>query len=164
MPINLSCKFSYIKKIKIFENDTHLFFIGIHNIDKTFHVLSFKKIKFDNENKSLAFSFVLKDIVNQKEKIFPKASLQDVIEQLHKVTHQKLRYISDSYGCFGFVKFFLGYYAILITEITKEGKIGRHIINRVEKVNVYPLFSVHSSLLQDPIYNLENKYLSLFKN
>ena len=164
MPIDLSSKFSYIKKIKIFENDNYFYFIGIHNIDKTLHLLSFKKIKFDNENKTLSFSFVLKDIINHKEKVFPKTSLQDVIEQLQKVTHQKLRFISDSYGCFGFVKFFLGYYAILITEITKVGKIGRHIINRVEKVNVYPLFSVHNSLFQDPLYNLENKYLSLFKN
>ena len=164
MPIDLTSKNTYIKHIKIFENDNYLYFIGTHNTDKNLHYLSFKKIKFDNENKLLAPSFILKDILYQNDKQYAKASLQDLLIILSKKTNQKLKYICDSQCIFGFVKFFLGYYAILISETTKVGKIGRHIINRVEKVNVYPLFSIDSSLINDPIYSLENKYLSLFKH
>lgn len=164
MPIDLTSKVAYIKKIKIFENENFIFFIGTHNVHKSLHYLCFKKIKFDNENKLLASSFFLKDILFQNEKVYNKTSLQDLIVILSKKTHQKLKFIADIFCFFGFVKFFLGYYAILITEISKVGKIGRHIINRVEKVNVYPLFTIHDSLLQDNIYSLEIKYLSLFKN
>lgn len=155
MPIDLTSKNTYIKHIKIFENDNYLYFIGTHNTDKNLHYLSFKKIKFDNENKLLAPSFILKDILYQNDKQYAKASLQDLLIIQSKKTNQKLKYICDSQCIFGFVKFFLGYYAILISETTKVGKIGRHIINRVEKVNVYPLFSIDSSLINDPIYSLE---------
>lgn len=96
MPIDLTSKNTYIKHIKIFENDNYLYFIGTHNTDKNLHYLSFKKIKFDNENKLLAPSFILKDILYQNDKQYAKASLQDLLIILSKKTNQKLKYICDS--------------------------------------------------------------------
>ena len=163
MTIEISSKNAFIKKIHIFESDNYIFFIGTHNTKKTFHYLSFKKIKFTNENKQLAPSFSLKDILHENHAL-PQTMLQDLLSSLSKKTNQTLRLIKPIQVLFGFVKFYLGYYAIVITESSKIGKIGRHVINKVEKAEMYPLFSVDSALIEEDVYNLESKYLALFKN
>ena len=164
MTIEISSKNAFIKKIRIFESDNYIFFIGTHNTKKTFHYLSFKKIKFTNENKQLAPSFSLKDILYENNHALPQTMLQDLLSSINKKTNQTLRLVKPIQVLFGFIQFYLGYYAIIITESSKIGKIGRHVIHKVEKVETYPLFSVDNALIEDEIYNLESKYLALFKN
>ena len=163
MTIEITSKNAFIKKIRIFESDNYIFFIGTHNTKKTFHYLSFKKIKFTTENKQLAPSFSLKDILYENYTL-PQTTLQDLISSINKKTNQTLRLTKPIQVLFGFIKFYLGYYAIIITESSKIGKIGRHVINKVEKAETYPLFSVDNTLIEDEVYNLESKYLALFKN
>ena len=50
MPIKLTIKMQYIHKIKIYENQENIFFIGEDNIHKTNQYISFKKLNFTNEN------------------------------------------------------------------------------------------------------------------
>lgn len=164
MPIDLTSSVVYIKKIRIFESQNNTYFIGTHNLKKEFHVLIFKKIKFDTENKQLASTINLSDIMNEKIFSSEKTTFSELLQLLSKGTRQKLKFVNEIQCIFGFVKFFLGYYSIIVTDSSIVGRIGRHLINRVEKVTIFPLFNIDQTLFTDNVYSLENKYFSLFKN
>ena len=67
------------------------------------------------------------------------------------------------YGIFGFIKFFLGYYIILINQQKSIGKINKHIINKIEDLRYIPLF-FSKEIKNENEYNLELEYLSIFKS
>jgi len=73
--------------------------------------------------------------------------------------HTRLRFVTDAKALFGFVRFFMGYYAIIPTASSKIGKIGEHCILKVEKVKIIPLFVHDKTFLEE-----ENRYLTCFSN
>ncbi len=165
MPIQLTIKMQYIHKIKIYENQENIFFIGEDNIHKTNHYISFKKLNFTNENILEYSKLTLKDIIQECDKKYHKTSLRDLLVilgnkgKMKKVLHK----ITDFFCIFGFIKFYFGYYAIVASDCTQIGKIGRNIIYRVDKLQYIPLFSYDIPDKNSFLF-LENKYIDLFKS
>jgi hypothetical protein len=79
---------------------------------------------------------------------------------MSKNKNTQLRLVEEAKCIFGFVKFYLGYYVILISEYSKVGKIGNYVINRVEKIKMMPLFIASRTNI---CLDMENKYLTIFK-
>lgn len=60
------------------------------------------------------------------------------------------------------MKFYFNYYVILVIEYSKIGKIGEYVINRADKMKMLPLFTIDHKTSY--YLELENKYLTIFKN
>ena len=162
MPIQITMKMEYIHKIQILETQDKSYFIGLDNINKTFHYIIFKKLNFTSENILQYSKLTLKEIMEESHKKDSKLSYTGLIEMLGD--KGKINKVTDFYGIFGFIKFFLGYYAIVACDCIEIGKIGRNIIYKVEKIKYIPLFTCDMKKNQNHYYFLENQYLELVKS
>lgn len=104
----------------------------------------------------------LKDILEEHKKEYDEKSLEDLFKKLASDAYTKLYKIEEAKCLFGFVKFYFNYYVILVIEYSKIGKIGDYVINRAEKMKMLPLFTIDHKTSY--YLELENKYLTIFKN
>ena len=162
MPIQITMKMEYIHKIQIFETQDKSYFIGLDNINKTFHYIIFKKLNFTSENILQYSKLTLKEIMEESHKKDSKLSYTGLIEMLGD--KGKINKVTDFFCIFGFIKFFLGYYAIVASDCIEIGKIGRNIVYKVEKIKYIPLFTCDMKKNQNHYYFLENQYLELLKS
>lgn len=181
MPFNLVANQNYFKKISIFQNQKHFYFIGTHISRNTYSLFTFSKYNYndivnygfstncnyksnymnikDNKNTKTSLDLNIKDlIVEYKEKSIEE--FEELNNNLSKDMSTNLRYLVEAKAIFGFFKLTLGYYVILVTEISQVGKLGSHIVNRIDKVRILPLFVI----TDDKLVELESKYLSIFKD
>lgn len=150
---------NYLKKISIFQNDKKIYFIGTNHTSQDFNILTFDKINITEEDKDTLLYYSLKDLCQE----YPKKNLQEFRElnsKLESEINTKLRFLCDAKSLYGFFKLTLGYYAILVTNISKIGKIGRHIVNRIDKIKILPLFTVNDDLNTE----IEKKYLKMYQD
>ena len=161
MPIQITMKMEYIHKIQILETQEKSYFIGLDNINQTFHYIVFKKLKFTSENILQYSKLTLKEIIEESNKNYSKISHTDLIKMLGD--KGKINKLTEFFCIFGFIKFFFGYYAIVASDCIEVGKIGRNIIYKVEKIKYIPLFT---SDMKDKnhYFFLENQYLELLKS
>lgn len=96
----------------------------------------------------------LRDILIEHKKEYNKKAIDELFEALSKDSSTRMRSVDEAKSIFGFVRFYFGYYVIFVTEYSKLGKIGEHVINRVEKTKILPLFVVNQ---QNEFLDLENK-------
>ena len=109
-----------------------------------------------------SINYSLKDLLVEHKKEYTKQEYKRLIADLQGRPATSLVKVDECFGIFGFVKFYLGYYVILVNETLKIGKITKYVINRVDKVKYLPLF-YSTEIKQEKIYDLENKYLTIFK-
>lgn len=150
---------NYLKKISIFQNDKKIYFIGTNYTSQDFNIVTFDKINITEEDKETLSFYSLKDLCYE----YPKKDLiefRELNSKLESEINTKLRFLCDAKSLFGFFKLTLGYYAILVTNISKVGKIGRHIINRIDKIKILPLFTVNDDLNTE----IEKKYLKIYQD
>lgn len=88
--------------------------------------------------------------------------MEELFRKLAHDPYSRLKKIEEAKCLFGFVKFYFNYYAILVIEYSKIGKIGEYVINRAEKMKMLPLFTIDHKTSY--YLELENKYLTVFKN
>ncbi len=124
---------------------------------KTFKIFRITKLKFSS---SQIGNIELKDILKEDLKEYDEVSLNDLKLSLSKNKATQLKLIEEAKCIFGFVKFYLGYYVLFISEYSKVGKIGSYVINRVEKIKMMPLFIASRTNI---CLDMENKYLTIFK-
>ena len=177
MSLNFCYKRVFIRKIILKENDTHYFLQGVHNIDEGESYIQIEKIIF-RENKFKKID--LKDIINFGDltKKHEKSSKLNE-EQLNKndkgnengnnksilkANVIQLDNVERIDSLFGFIKFSMGYYAILACDSEIVGKIGRNIIYRVGKLKYFPLFKVQDDARKAKINSQEKKYFDLVQN
>jgi hypothetical protein len=158
MPLDLTTNKAYLRTIQIYENEKQFYFIGSHSINKTLLIFTISKLKFTGNSTGC---YELKDILIEHQKEYDKDSFDELILALSKEASTQLRFIEEVKCIFGFVKFYFGHYAILVSEYSKVGKIGDYIINRVEKLKLLPLFLVNTT---NVYLEIESKYLTIFKN
>jgi hypothetical protein len=160
MPLDLTSNLLSIKKIQIYENEKQFFFIGTHNVNRTSLIFTINKIRYpDNNNFS---DLELENILVEHKKEYDGNALHDLVHALSKDQATRLRPVEeDIKAIYGFFKFYFGYYCLAITEYSQIGKIGDHIINRVEKTKFIPMFTVHGN---NPNYEAEHRYLQIMKS
>ena len=156
MALNLTKNFIYIKRINIYENETHFYFVGEPNLRQNYYIITFQKLILTGDNLKKNSQRCLKDLIFENKKEYTKQEFKNLLVKLKKKPQTTLNIIDNCYGIFGFVKFFLGYYAILINETSKIGKISKYVINRVDKFKYLPLFYA-SAIKKEKIYDIENK-------
>ena len=162
MALNLTKSFTYLKKITIYENKSHFYFIGEHNLQHKYFVFTIRKLVLTRDNLKDSINYSLKDLLVEHKKEYTKQEYKRLIADLQGRPATSLVKVDECFGIFGFVKFYLGYYVILVNETLKIGKITKYVINRVDKVKYLPLF-YSTEIKQEKIYDLENKYLTIFK-
>ena len=156
MPFNLTAHQNYLKKISIFQNEKQFYFIGTHELKKTFCLFTFNKLNMSEPNSQ---NFTFNDLIMEySEKTLEQ--FEELNNNLSKDISTNLRYLLEAKGIYGFFTLTFGYYAILITEISKVGKVGSHIINRIDKIRILPLFVINDDQNSDT----ETKYLNMFKD
>ena len=155
MALVLTCSLNFINNISIYENEKQFYFIGTHQGNKTFLIFTINKIRYPSSLDGNQYYYDLKDIIIEHKMEYDKSKYDELIAALGKESSSRLRVVEEDIKCiFGFFKFYLGYYVILVTEYSQIGKIGDNIINRVEKTKILPLFTVH---LDNPCIDYENK-------
>ena len=162
MAFNIECNLNYIEKVSIFENETHFLFIGNSYIRKEYSLFSIRKLFFQKNQIQELNKIPLSELLSEDKKIYSKLEITNYLKELEKKSPVKCNEL-DLYGIFGFVKFFLGYYIILINQQKSIGKINKHIINKIEKLRYIPLF-FSKEIKNEKEYNLELKYLSIFQS
>ena len=181
MPINFSSKTTFIKNIIIKENQSHYFFIGTYNIKKTISYLQIKKQIFNKYNYKDSYSYKLKDIIDEKDieekdnegkyadknknksKDKDNGSINEFFNQKLDAKDYPLKNIKEINCIFGFIKFNMGYYAILSCDSDIVGKISKNLIYRVDRLYYFPLFDVEDDFKQSNEYIIEDKYINLVK-
>ena len=169
MPINFSSKKVFIREITLRENESYYFFEGKYNINKSKSCFQIKKLKFNKDNYKELNSKNLKDIFQ-----FHNTDINDeIIERKNTKTSKnndletkdvKIRSVDIINSIFGFIKFSMGYYAILACNSVIVGKIARDIIYRVNKLVYFPLFEIDNEF-KDSLENIhEKKYFDLVRN
>ena len=153
MPINFSSKKTFIRKIKIEENDSYFFLLGTYNIGKKISFLRIKKLKFNRNNYKENYEYKLKDILEEfdNDKNDEKKNAKDI----------SLKNVKEINCLFGFIKFNMGYYAIFSCDSEIVGKIARNIIFRVDKLIYFPLFEFDEEFRLSHEYIQEAKYINL---
>ena len=153
MPINFSSKKTFIRKIKIEENDSYFFLLGTYNIGKKLSFLRIKKLKFNRTNYKENYKYKLKDILEEfdNDKIDEKKNAKDI----------PLNTVKEINCLFGFIKFNMGYYAIFSCDSEIVGKIARNIIFRVDRLIYFPLFEFDEEFRLSHEYIQETKYINL---
>ena len=69
----------------------------------------------------------------------------------------------SGYGIVGFIRFLEGYYIVLITERSKVGMIGQHVIYKIEKTAMIPVTpSQLDSAVSKRLRSDETRYKNLF--
>ena len=104
MPIQITMKMEYIHKIQILETQEKSYFIGLDNINQTFHYIVFKKLKFTSENILQYSKLTLKEIIEESNKNYSKISHTDLIKMLGD--KGKINKLTEFFCIFGFIKFF----------------------------------------------------------
>ena len=161
MAFNLSRNFNYLHKIKVYESQDHFYFVGEQKLEKKYNLLTITKLQFTKENINKLKKMTLKEILQENPKNYGREDLTKYFAEIGK----KAKLKSNEIDCaiFGFVKFHLGYYAIMVSDITEVGKIGKYSVNRANNLRLVPLF--YSNLIKkEKIYELEFKYVSLFQS
>ena len=164
---HLTFKLQYIKQIKIYENENNIIFIGKQNIKNNLCYLIFKKYKFENnhhENSPNKYS--LSELIEESEENMNITSLQELLVILSNKFNKQFKFVNEIDSIFGFIKFYLGYYAILVQESSIMGRISNNIIYRANNIIFLPLFTIetNSIIFEDNLYKLEEKYITLVKN
>ena len=165
MPINISSKKTFIRKIIIKESSSHFFFIGTYNIKKSISYLQIKRLKFDKYNYKQFYSYTLKNIIEEKDLEEIKDNnnnnfLKEYFEEKLEAKDYLIK--AKEINClFGFIKFNMGYYAIFSCDSEIVGKIQRNLIYRVDRLIYFPLFEVEEDFKQSNEYIIEKKYLTL---
>ena len=162
MAFNVECNLNYIEKISIFENETHFLFIGKSHIKKDYSLFSIRKLFFKKNEIQKLNKIPLSELLSEDKKKYSKIEISNYLKELEKKSQVKCNEL-NIYGIFGFIKFFLGYYIILINQQKSIGKINKHIINRIEDLRYIPLF-FSKEIKNENEYNLELEYLSIFKS
>ena len=154
MAINLSNNFKYIKTIKIYENNYSYILVGKENLENRYNILSFKKMEINKNtlnvlnklNLNQLFLYELNNLSSEEKKKYLETNKYNFVEKI--------------YGFFGFVKFLLGYYIILITDIKIVGKISKYEIYRIENIKLFSLFDCY---VKNDYTEKELKYISIFQ-
>ena len=162
MTFNVELNLNYIEKISIFESETHFIFIGKSYIKKDYSIFSIRKLFFKKNDIQKLNKIPLSELLSEDKKTYSKIELKNYLKDLQKKTQVKCNEL-NLYGIFGFIKFFLGYYIILINEQKSIGKINKHIINKIEDLRYIPLF-FSKEIKNENEYNLELQYLSIFQS
>lgn len=105
---------------------------------------------------------MLKDLLDEHKREYDDKALKDLFDHLKSEKSTRLEKMDEGKCLFGFVKFYFNYYAIMVIDYSKIGKIGDHIINRADKFKMVPMFTVDYKT--SVFVELENKYLTIFKN
>ena len=161
MAFNLCRNFNYLCKVKVYENENYFYFIGEQKLDKKYNILVITKQHYTKENTNDLKNKKLKDILQEDPKNYTKDELSSFFLSLKK--KDKLKVNDEYFAIFGFVKFHLGYYAIMVSEISEIGKIAKHTINRANNLRLIPLF-YSNQIKKEKIYDLEFKYVTIFQS
>ena len=172
MPINFTIKKVFIKKIILKENETHYFLLGEYNIKRSQCYLQIEKLTFNKNNYKELNSKKLKDIIKfvdlNNDDNTEKEKEQEMSDDKKKIIEAKtinINSIKEINSLFGFIKFNLGYYAILACDSEIIGKIGRNIIYRVDNLKYFSLFQFDNDVLKSKeVFKEEKKYIELIKN
>ena len=154
MAINLSNNFKYIKKIKIYENNYSYILVGKENLEKKYNILSFKKIEINKNTLKILNKLNLNQLFLYELNNLSKEEKKKYLES------NKYNFVEKNYGFFGFVKFLLGYYIIVITDIKIVGKISKYEIYRIENIKLFSLFDCY---IKNEYTEKELKYISIFQ-
>ena len=161
MAFNLCQNFNYLHKIKVYESEDHFYFAGEQKLEKKYNILTITKQHYTKENINKLKRIPLKEILKENPQNYTRDELSKYFSELGKKA--KIKPNEVDFAIFGFVKFHLGYYAIMVSDITEVGKIGKYSINRANNLRLIPLF--YSNLIKkEKIYDLEFKYVSLFQS
>ena len=168
MTINFSSKRIYIRKIILQENESYYFFEGEYNIKKNKSYIRIEKLKFDKDNYKELYSKKLRDIlifsdsINNRENNSP--GKKDDISQNKRILPVQNKNLEEINSLFGFIKFNMGYYAILASDSDIVGKIEKNIIYRVDKLIYFPLFEIDENFQNSEECLQEKKYFDLVRN
>ena len=154
MAINLSNNFKYIKTIKIYENNYSYILVGKENLENRYNILSFKKMEINKNTLNVLNKLNLNQLFLYELNNLSKEELKKYLES------NKYNFIEKNYGIFGFVKFLLGYYIIVITDIKIVGKISKYVIYRIENIKLFSLFDCY---IKNEYTEKELKYISIFQ-
>ena len=149
MPLDLIAIRNNFKKISIYENKTLFYFIGLNNKKKSYNLFSIKKIEYDLK----LYNFTLKDLLIETKKELTYNEIMDYFYIQGKNDDTKLYYVCEGLVIFGFIKFMIGYYAIIVTKAMNVCKIGQHKIKRVDNYKMISLFLTK----EHPLIEMENK-------
>ena len=161
MAFNLCRNFNYLNKIKVYESEDNFYFIGEQKLEKKYNILTISKQRYTKENINTLKKIPLKEVLKEDPKNYTRDELLNYLLQLKN--KNKIKVNEEDFAIFGFVKFHLGYYAIMVSDISEIGKIAKHSINRANNLRLIPLF--YSNLIKkEKIYDLEFKYVSIFQS
>ena len=161
MAFNLCRNFNYLHRIKVYESENNFYFTGEQKLEKKYNILTITKQRYNKENIDHLKKVPLKEVLKEDPKNYTREELLKYFLELKK--HTKIKFNEEDSAIFGFVKFHLGYYAIMVSDITEIGKIAKHTINRANNLRLIPLF--YSNLIKkEKIYDLEFKYVSIFQS
>ena len=161
MAFNLCRNFNYLHRIKVYESENNFYFTGEQKLEKKYNILTITKQRYNKENIGQLKKIPLKEVIKEDPKNYTREELLKYFLELKK--HTKIKFNEEDSAIFGFVKFHLGYYAIMVSDITEIGKIAKHTINRANNLRLIPLF--YSNLIKkEKIYDLEFKYVSIFQS
>ena len=82
------------------------------------------------------------------------------LKRLLAAENDPLEYRMECLALMGFVRFLLGYYAVLVTSASKCAKIGENIIYRIDEVAHLTTYVAY----ENPLLERENKYFMVYKN
>ena len=68
MALNLTKSFTYLKKITIYENKSHFYFIGEHNLQQKYFVFTIRKLVLTRDNLKDSINYSLKDLLVEHKK------------------------------------------------------------------------------------------------
>ena len=161
MAFNLCRNFNFISKIKVYESENNFYFIGEQKLEKKYNILTILKQRYTKENINTLKSKPLKEVLIEDPKSYSRDELLKYLIVLKD--KNKIKVNEEDFAIFGFIKFHLGYYAIMVSDISEVGKIAKHSIHRANNLRLIPLF--YSNLIKkEKIYDLEFKYISIFQS
>ena len=168
MTINICSKKIFIRKITLKENDDFYYFEGEYNIKRDKSYIQIEKLKFNKNNYKELYSKQLKDILSfsyqsNKDDISSPDKKSEIKED-NELLPVKVKYIEEINSIFGFIKFNMGYYAILACDADIVGKIGSNIIYRVDKLKFFPLFQIDENFKKSKEWSEEKKYVYLVQS
>ena len=165
MPINFCSKKIFIRKINLKENKDHYFFEGEYNIKRQKTYIQINKLKFTEHNYKYLYAKKLVDILTFSDSINKgensSADKKDDKKKDDKIIPVVYQNFQEINAIFGFIKFNMGYYALLACDSEIVGKIGRNIIYRVDKLKFFPLFQIDENFKKSKEWNEEKKYMNL---
>jgi hypothetical protein len=153
MPLDLIAVRNNFKKISIYENKSSFYFIGTNSKSKIYNILTIKKVDYNLKS----FDYSLRDLITENKKDLSYNEVMETFNVLKKKEETKLYHVCDSIAIFGFIKFMIGYYAIVITKDVNIAKLGQHKIKRVDNYRIIVLYTTN----EHPLMEMENKYINM---